>query len=144
MSTIKYVCPHCGSDLQGDALMTVTVSMEVGVVDFQTNCSSCGKIISKKDIDPALKKSVKQPNKTPMDNPKKSKSIFAAVSAKQFFVAAIISFALDMIVAIATQGSRPSTQAEAIIPGLIMGVLGWVAIICVIAGIVKWLASRNR
>jgi predicted RNA-binding Zn-ribbon protein involved in translation (DUF1610 family) len=63
MSTTKYVCPHCGSELQGDALITVTVSMQVGVVDFQTNCSSCGKVISKKDIDFALKKSEKKPNK---------------------------------------------------------------------------------
>lgn len=79
-----------------------------------------------------------------MESPKKSKSIFAKLSAKQFFVAAIISFALDMVVAIATQDFRPTTQAEAIIPGLLMGVLGWVAIICVVAGIVKWLSSRKK
>ena len=79
-----------------------------------------------------------------MENPKKSKSIFAALSAKQFFVAAIIAFALDMIVAIATQGARPTTQAAAFIPGMLMGILGWVAIICLIAGIVKWFSSRKK
>lgn len=79
-----------------------------------------------------------------MESPKKSKSIFANVTAKQFFIAALVSFALDVIVSLATQGFRPSTQAEAIIPGLIMGVLGWVAIICVIAGIVKWFSSRKK
>lgn len=79
-----------------------------------------------------------------MESPKKSKSIFANVSAKQFFVAAIISFVLDMVVAIVTQGSRPTTQAEAMIPGLLMGVLGWVAIICLIAGTVKWFSSRKK
>lgn len=50
MSTAEYTCPHCGSELQGTALITVKVSMQVGVVDFQTNCSSCGRVISKKDI----------------------------------------------------------------------------------------------
>lgn len=79
-----------------------------------------------------------------MENPKKSKSLFANVSAKQFFVAAIVCFALDMVVAVATQGARPTTQAGAAIPGLLMGVLGWVAIICLIAGIVKWLTSRKK
>ena len=79
-----------------------------------------------------------------MENPKKSKSLFANVSAKQFFIAAIISFALDMVVALATQSSHPTTQAAAVIPGLLMGVLGWVAIICLVAGIVKWLSSRKK
>ena len=79
-----------------------------------------------------------------MEKPKKSRSIFAALSAKQFFVAAAISFALDMIVAIVTQGARPTTQAAAFIPGMLMGVLGWVAIICLIAGIVKWFSSRKK
>lgn len=79
-----------------------------------------------------------------MESPKKSKSIFAKTTAKQFFTIAIVSFALDMLVSIATQGSRPTTQAEAIIPGLLMGILGWVAIICLIAGIIKWLSSRKK
>jgi len=79
-----------------------------------------------------------------MENPKKSKSVFARASAKQFFVAALISFALDVIVSLATQDFRPSTQAEAIIPGATMSVLLLVAIICVIAGIVKWLSSRKK
>jgi hypothetical protein len=79
-----------------------------------------------------------------MEKPKKSRSIFAELSAKQFFVAAAISFALDMIVAIATQGARPTSQAAAFIPGMLMGVLGWVAIICLIAGIVKWFLSRKK
>ena len=79
-----------------------------------------------------------------MKDPKKSKSIFAKATAKQFFIAALVSFALDVIVSLATQDFRPSTQSEAIIPGLIMGVLGWVAIICLIAGIVKWLSSRKK
>ena len=48
--TAEYSCPHCGSELQGAALVTVKVSMQVGVVDFQTNCSSCGRVISKQDI----------------------------------------------------------------------------------------------
>lgn len=79
-----------------------------------------------------------------MENPKKSRSLFAALSAKQFFVAAAIAFVLDMIVAMATQGARPTTQAAALIPGLLMGILGWVAIICLIAGIVKWFSSRKK
>ena len=48
--TPKYICPHCGSELQGDVLMNVELGMEEYVVDFQVNCSSCGKVISKKDI----------------------------------------------------------------------------------------------
>jgi uncharacterized membrane protein len=79
-----------------------------------------------------------------MENPKKSKSVFARASAKQFFVAALISFALDVIVSLATQDFRPSTQVEAIIPAATMSVLLLVAIICVIAGIVKWLSSRKK
>ena len=79
-----------------------------------------------------------------MEKSKKSRSIFATVSAKQFFIAAIISFALDMIVAFATQSYRPTTLTGAFIPGLLMGVLGWVAIICVVAGIVKWFLSRKK
>lgn len=70
-----------------------------------------------------------------MENPKKSKR-----PAKPFFVAAIISFALSMVVSLATQGFRPSTQLEAIIPGLLMGILGWIAII----GLVKWLSFRKK
>lgn len=50
MSTAEYICPHCGSELQGAALITVKASLQVGVVDFQTNCSSCGRVISKKDF----------------------------------------------------------------------------------------------
>lgn len=46
----RYVCPHCGDTLTGDAAITVEVSMMAGVVDFQTNCSSCGKIIRKRDV----------------------------------------------------------------------------------------------
>jgi len=79
-----------------------------------------------------------------MESPKKSKSFFGNISARQFFVAAIISIALDMIIFIAIQDFRPTTKAEAIIPGMLAGVLGWVAIICVIAGIVKWFSSRKK
>lgn len=60
MPTEKYICPHCSSELQGHALITVKVSMQVGVVDFQTNCSSCGRVITKKDIESSSKKGVKQ------------------------------------------------------------------------------------
>jgi predicted RNA-binding Zn-ribbon protein involved in translation (DUF1610 family) len=60
MSATEYICPHCGSELQGFALTTVKVSMQTGVVDFQTNCSSCGKAITKKDIESSSKKVVKQ------------------------------------------------------------------------------------
>ena len=77
-----------------------------------------------------------------MQNSKKS--IFARTTAKQFFVAAAISFALDIIVSIATQNFRPTTQTGAMIPGCLMGILGWVAIICLIAGIVKWFSSRKK
>jgi len=56
MATTKYICPHCGSELKGDALMTVQLSMQPDVVDFQTNCSSCGKVITKKDIESSMKK----------------------------------------------------------------------------------------
>ena len=79
-----------------------------------------------------------------MEDPKKKKSLFAKVSAKQFFVAAIVSFALSYVVYLATQSSRPTTQAGALIPGLLMGVLPLVAIICVIAGIVKWIPPRKK
>ena len=73
MPTAEYICPHCGSELQGHALVTVQVSMEVGVVDFQTNCPSCGRVISKKDIESSSKKSVKQstPEKRPTASPAK-------------------------------------------------------------------------
>ena len=57
MPTTEYICPHCGSELQGDALITVKVSMQMGIVDFQTNCSSCRKVISKKDIESSSKNS---------------------------------------------------------------------------------------
>jgi uncharacterized protein YndB with AHSA1/START domain/predicted RNA-binding Zn-ribbon protein involved in translation (DUF1610 family) len=73
MSATEYICPHCGSELQGDALRTVQVSMQVGVVDFQTNCSSCGRVISKKDIESSSKRSAKQssPEKRPATSPAK-------------------------------------------------------------------------
>ncbi len=51
VSTNEYVCPYCGSELQGSALITIKTSMQVGVIDFQTNCSSCGKVITKRDIE---------------------------------------------------------------------------------------------
>lgn len=79
-----------------------------------------------------------------MNSPEKSKSIFARASAKQYFVVAAISFGLDVVVSLATQDFRPSTQTEALLPGLIMGVLGWVAIICFIAGVVKWFSARKK
>ena len=69
-----------------------------------------------------------------MESPKKSKSIFANTSAKQFFVAAVISFVLTLIA-----NSLPG-QLFAILTGA----FGWVMIICVIAGIVKWLSSRKK
>jgi uncharacterized protein YraI len=78
--------------------------------------------------------------KQPTENPRK----IASVSAKQFFVAAAISFTLDMIAAVATQDFRPSTKVEVIIPSLLMGVLGWLAVTFTIAGIVKWLSSRRK
>lgn len=62
MSTEKYICPHCGSELQGDALITVSVNMQAGVVDFQTNCSSCGRVITKKDIESSAIKNTQQPS----------------------------------------------------------------------------------
>lgn len=49
-STTKYICPYCNSELEGMALITTQVSMDSGVVDFQTNCSSCGKVLYKKDF----------------------------------------------------------------------------------------------
>ena len=81
-----------------------------------------------------------------MSNPNTSpkKSLFTNVSAKQFFIAAIIFFALDIFIAMVTESNRPTTQIGAILPGLLMGVLGWIAIICLIAGIVKWFKSRKK
>ena len=46
----KYTCPYCNSELKGMALITTQVSMDSGVVDFQTNCSTCGKVLFKKDF----------------------------------------------------------------------------------------------
>ncbi len=79
-----------------------------------------------------------------MQSPKKSKSLFTNITARQYFIAAIIAFVLDLIIMMATQDFRPTTKAEAIIPGMLAGALGWVAIICVIAGIVKWFSSRKK
>lgn len=69
-----------------------------------------------------------------MESPKKSKSIFATVSAMQFFIAAIISFVLVLVT-----NSIPGQLFA-----LLTGALGWVMIICVIAGIAKWLSSRKK
>ena len=77
-----------------------------------------------------------------MEDLKKTKS--AKVSAKKYFVAAIVSFGLSIVGILATQSYRPTTQAGALIPGLLIGVLGWVAIICVIIGTVKWFRSRKK
>lgn len=57
-SKAEYICPHCGFELQGDALTTVKVSVQVGVVDFQTTCSSCGRAIKKTDIESPSKRNV--------------------------------------------------------------------------------------
>jgi len=72
-STAKYICPHCGSELQGIALTMVEMNMQKGVVDFQTNCSSCGRAITKRDIESSSKKSVKQSTteKKPVASPTK-------------------------------------------------------------------------
>jgi WD40 repeat protein len=44
-------CPHCGEELTGMArIMLETAMSEKEMVDFQTNCSSCGRIIRKQDI----------------------------------------------------------------------------------------------
>jgi uncharacterized protein YndB with AHSA1/START domain/transcription elongation factor Elf1 len=73
MSTAEYICPHCGSELQGFALTTVKVSMQTGVVDFQTICSSCGRDITQRDIESSSKKGVKQSaaEKRPVASPTK-------------------------------------------------------------------------
>lgn len=79
-----------------------------------------------------------------MEEPKKSKSLFANVTAKNYFITALVAFALDILISIATQSSRPTTKAEALIPGMLMGILGWIAIICLIAGIIKFFTSRKK
>ncbi len=60
VGTAEYVCPHCGSELTGQALITVEVSMKANAVDFQTSCRSCGKPITKKSIEASLKGSNRQ------------------------------------------------------------------------------------
>ncbi len=74
----------------------------------------------------------------------KSKSFLANMTAKKYFIAALISLGLDFFVSFVTQGMRPTTKAEALIPGMLMGILGWIAIICLIAGIVKLITSRKK
>ena len=73
-STTKYICPYCNSELEGMALITTQVSMDSGVVDFQTNCSSCGKVLYKKDfMQSEKKKENTDKNKDKTENMHKSK-----------------------------------------------------------------------
>ncbi len=71
------------------------------------------------------------------------KSFFSGLSAKKLFTVSLIAFIFDLVVAIATQGLRPTSKIEAILPGLLMGISGWVSIVFLFAGIIKWLTSLN-
>jgi uncharacterized protein YndB with AHSA1/START domain len=55
----ELICPYCNSALQGMALITTKVSLETGVVDFKTNCSSCGRVLTLKDFQVPQKKAIK-------------------------------------------------------------------------------------
>jgi uncharacterized protein YndB with AHSA1/START domain len=55
-NTPELICPYCHSALQGMALITAKVSIETGVVDFKTNCSSCGRVLTLKDFQTPQKK----------------------------------------------------------------------------------------
>ena len=62
-ATPEFICPHCHSALQGMALITAKVSIETGVVDFKTNCSSCGRALTLKDFQTPKKKATKPQTK---------------------------------------------------------------------------------
>lgn len=74
-----------------------------------------------------------------MENPAKPGSFFTRLPARHYFIAAVVTFGVDMFIAIVTQGYLPSTRLEAIFHGLLLGGLGWLSILLLFAGIVRWL-----
>jgi uncharacterized membrane protein len=51
---------------------------------------------------------------------------------------------LAFICAAIQSGMRPTTQLEALLPGLIVGLVGWVAIILFIVAIVQAIQNHRR
>jgi hypothetical protein len=74
-----------------------------------------------------------------MENPKSPGSFFARLTARHYFIGAVLCFGVDMFIAIVTQGYIPATRVEAVLRGLVLGGLGWLSVLLLLAGIARGL-----